>query len=106
MILVEDLRLHGVTLELKGDRLHYRGPADVLTLEMRQHLADRKEAVLAYLHQQANESPISGDIVWAEELLPERGRSSTACPCCGRDSWWVDSWGIPKCSVCHPMPAP
>jgi hypothetical protein len=47
--LIEELNKLGVTLTPEGDRLHYRGPAAVMTLELKQQIAERKTQIIATL---------------------------------------------------------
>ena len=74
MRLIDDLQRQGITLTVEDDRLHCRGPVDVLTPELRAQLANHKQAIMGHLEQASDE--LERDIRYAksledlEQLLP------------------------------------
>ena len=61
--LVSELRRRGVTLEARGDRLAYRGPAAVLTPRVKDELLRHKPRLLAILSGRPVPSRTPG-VVW------------------------------------------
>ncbi|MCI0626796.1 MAG: hypothetical protein L0387_34975 [Acidobacteria bacterium] len=48
---IEELTYLGVTLTPEGDRLRYRGPAAVITPELKQRIIEQKAEIIATLTQ-------------------------------------------------------
>jgi hypothetical protein len=63
--LLDSLQERGITLEAEGDRLRLRGPADLLTPELRQKLAVHKTEILAHLRRQQSVEALESRIRFA-----------------------------------------
>jgi hypothetical protein len=50
-VLIEELNKLGVKLTPEGDRLRYRGPVAVVTPELKQRIADQKDAIITALRE-------------------------------------------------------
>jgi hypothetical protein len=75
--LIEECRTRGISLKVIGERLRCRAPVGVLTLELKQVLADQKAALLQILAGGApapatpnppDDGPIIAVKVWSEIL--------------------------------------
>src|SRR4030095_1108344 len=57
MMLMEKLSRLGVSLHAEGNQLRYRGPAAVITPELKQSILEQKAEIIARLNQTENYGP-------------------------------------------------
>lgn len=89
--LMVKLEFRGVSLFLKDNLLRYRAPSGALTAELRQHVSDHRQEIVAQLKRQTTTKPrpflkkcSHFDMIYWVDQPPIGGGIRTHCGRCGR----------------------